>query len=46
MHRHTQTDRERQKEMDGESFNKMTHTDLVSLGGGLLSRKRKRGWRG
>ena len=29
--------------MDGESFNKMTHTDFVSLGGGLLSRKRKEG---
>ena len=29
--------------MDVESFNKMTHTDFVSLGGGLLRRKRKEG---
>jgi hypothetical protein len=34
------------KEMDSESFNKMTHTDFVSLGGPRVEkREREKVWR-
>ena len=36
--------KEKTKEMDSESFNKMTHTDLVSLGGPRVEKEREKVW--